>query len=101
MTKIISESAKNDCSLARSSNFTVNYKNTGQQQKYTLSETSQTLLIFGRRFRIRHPFFLSHQNFAVLPDWRFLGRLLAFRIFFRILKKIFILKENKIIRDLE
>ena len=55
---------------------------TCQQQKYTLSETNQTLLILGRWFQIWHPFFLSRPNFAVLPDCRFYGRLLAFRIFF-------------------
>ena len=55
----------------------INY--TGQLEKYNLSETCQTLLIWGNWFQIF--FFLWRQHFAVLPDCCFFGRFLQFRFF--------------------
>ena len=57
----------------------INY--TGQRQKYTLSETSQTVSILGRWLWIRHPLFLYRQNFVALIYCRFWADFYSFEFF--------------------
>ena len=47
-------------------------------------------------FELGIHFFLSPHNLAMFPDWQFLGRLLAFRIYFQNFKflKLFYLKRK-------
>ena len=56
--------------------------NTGQQQKYTLSETSHTLSILGRWFRIRHPFFSITSKFCSVARLAVFGSTFSISNFF-------------------
>ena len=56
-----------------------------QQQNILIPKLVKFYYFWVADFESDIHFFLSLQNFAVLPDWRFPGRLLAFRFFSKIL----------------
>ena len=59
---------------------------TGQQRKYTLSETSQTLLILSRWFRIGHPFLSITSKFGSVDRLAIFSSTFSISSFFKILK---------------
>ena len=78
--------------------FRIDY--TGQQKKYTLSETSQTLFILVADSESGIHLFLSRQNFAVLPDWRFWVVFYHFDFFKKILNFLTFLCSSEKQREL-